>query len=513
MSFYKEKYDAVVVGGALSGLACALTLASKGKDVLVLERHNLPGGIATSFVRGGMEMEATLHEMMSIGPEEKPLKIRAFFDEMGVKIRWLRVPEAYHLSVPSEKIEITLHAGFQTMAREIDAEYPGTYDKVLRLMELCQTVYDSVNVLSVHPMSKPAMLAKHAAFVKTCGYSAKQVLDTFGLPREVFDILSAYWIYVGAPMDDLPFTIYAVLMADYFGGGSYVCRDFSYEMAARMAVRCEELGVQIEYLQEVEKILVDGGHVRGVRTKRGDVIHADYVACSAYPNRCYTSMIEPLSAVPKDALRSVSARKLSVTCFSVAMLLDRSPDELGIREYSYFNSFTDMDTSRQWENLKTLGPYGYLTTICLNRANPGCTPPGMTSLSITTLPLPDGYLHIAEDEYLERKRAIAREMIDQMSVYFGVRLLDHIVEIEIETPVTIAHYAGAWNGGIYGYRHSMDDHIVARLQMSEEENYIPGLSFCGAHAISGNGMSPVITNGRKAAKTLLDQMAKEAANA
>ena len=55
MSFYKEKYDAVVVGGALSGLACALTLASKGKDVLVLERHNLPGGIATSFVRGGME--------------------------------------------------------------------------------------------------------------------------------------------------------------------------------------------------------------------------------------------------------------------------------------------------------------------------------------------------------------------------------------------------------------------------------------------------------------------------
>ena len=98
------------------------------------------------------------------------------------------------------------------MAREIDAEYPGTYDKVLRLMELCQTVYDSVNVLSVHPMSKPAMLAKHAAFVKTCGYSAKQVLDTFGLPREVFDILSAYWIYVGAPMDDLPFTIYAVLM-------------------------------------------------------------------------------------------------------------------------------------------------------------------------------------------------------------------------------------------------------------------------------------------------------------
>lgn len=94
MGFYKDHYDAIVIGGALSGMACALTLANKGKSVLILERHNLPGGIATSFVRGGVEMEATLHEMMSIGPEDQPLKIRTFFDEMGVKINWLRVPEA-----------------------------------------------------------------------------------------------------------------------------------------------------------------------------------------------------------------------------------------------------------------------------------------------------------------------------------------------------------------------------------------------------------------------------------
>ena len=56
----------------------------------------------------------------------------------------------------------------------------------------------------------------------------------------------------------------------------------------------------------------------------------------------------------------------------------------------------------------------------------------------------------------------------------------------------------------------MDDHIIARLQMAEDENYIKGLSFSGAHAISGDGMSPCITNGRKAAKILLDQMEEEA---
>jgi hypothetical protein len=98
---------------------------------------------------------------------------------MGVKINWLRVPEAYRISVPDEKIDITLHAGLETMAKEIDAQYPGTYSEVKRLMDLCATVYASVNVLSVHPMSKPMMLVKHNAFVRTCGYSAKEVMDTF----------------------------------------------------------------------------------------------------------------------------------------------------------------------------------------------------------------------------------------------------------------------------------------------------------------------------------------------
>ena len=66
MKFYKDHYDVIVIGGALAGLSSALMLADKGLDVLVLERHNLPGGIATSFVRGGIEIEAALHEMMSI---------------------------------------------------------------------------------------------------------------------------------------------------------------------------------------------------------------------------------------------------------------------------------------------------------------------------------------------------------------------------------------------------------------------------------------------------------------
>ena len=508
MKFYKDHYDVIVIGGALAGLSSALMLAEKGKDVLVLERHNLPGGLATSFVRGGIEIEATLHEMMGIGPKDHRLKIGEFLENMGVNVDWLEVPEAYHASLPG--IEVTLHPGFERFAKEIDAEVPGTYEKVLKLLNLTHEVFNSVNELSVHPASKVQMLLKHEAFVKTAGYTTMEVINTFDLPKKAVDLLAPYWMYVGSGLNELPFTIYCMLIADYIGYGSYIPHKFSHEISVKMAERAEALGVQIEYRQHVEKILVKDGKVYGVRTARGDEIHADYVISAPYPNTVYTSMIEPLSAVPEKAIKAVNGRRISLTAFSVIMILDKPAEELGIRDYSIFRGDT-MDTDVLYENLAGLGPYRYLTCICHNYANPDATPAGTCSFSITTLPRVDGWKTVTADEYDRVKHEVAKQMIDDMSKYYGVNLLDHVLEIVIETPMTVAHYTGMWNGCIYGYAHTMQDHMVARLQTAEEEKFFEGLEFAGAHQIAGDGMGPAVTNGRKAAKNVLDDMKKKEA--
>ena len=312
MKFYKDHYEVVIIGGGLAGMACALQLQAWGiKDILILEKHNLPGGLATDFVRNGFEIEATLHEMMSIGTKDNRLKVGKFFDDMGVDIDWLHVPECYRVVLPNSGIDATLHEGYETVAREIDAKVPGTYDKVHELMLLCRRVYDSMNILSVTPMSKVQMLLKHPDFVKTVGYSATEVINTFDLPKKAVEMLTPYWIYVGNRMDDLPFTIYAFLMADYFTG-SYVCRGYSHEMSMKMQAKVEENGAQFELRQEVTKILVKNGKAVGVRTARGDEISCDYVVSAAYPNKVYTRMIEPASEVPEGALKMVNGRALSV---------------------------------------------------------------------------------------------------------------------------------------------------------------------------------------------------------
>jgi phytoene dehydrogenase-like protein len=50
-------YEAIVIGAGNGGLTAATALAQKGVKTLLLERHNIPGGSATSFCRGRFEFE------------------------------------------------------------------------------------------------------------------------------------------------------------------------------------------------------------------------------------------------------------------------------------------------------------------------------------------------------------------------------------------------------------------------------------------------------------------------
>ena len=511
--YFDSEYDVIIVGAALAGLSAALELAKAGKKILILEQHNLPGGVATSYVRGGVEFEASLHEMMCIGEKDNPLACRAFLESHGVDVDWVRIPDAYRYI--DDEIDTVIRSGqngdVETPSKDIakacgeNEEGGPIYAKVLDFLKLCQRIDASCDDVQNHKRSLAYIALHHSELAATAGYSAKEVMDAYDLPKKAVDLLSAYWVYLGNPASRLPFCVYAVVLAQYLGNGAYIPRHTSFEMSLKMAERAREDGVQIEYRQRVEKILInEKGVVYGVRTASGAEIHAKHILCGAYPNTVYSKMLEEGIKVPQRILKAAHAKKLSVSAFSVVLLLDKSPEELGIKDYATFLYVDKGRDEEAYEKGKGEGPYSYIACICPNIVLPDCCPEGETVYSLTYLPNGEAFAGVNEQNYGEISRKNATFFIEQASKMLGVNLFDHIQEITLETPITIAHYAGSYLGTIYGYLHDMDAHIVARIMHPEFESSFPGLYFIGAHHLDGDGMAPVINSGRHVARDVLE---------
>ena len=106
-----SNYDVIVVGAGNGGLMAAANTAKGGLKTLLLEKHNLPGGCATSFRRGRFEFEPSLHELCGVGTKEEPSEIYGLFDELGAEVDWQYEDTMYRTIVKGENgYDVTVKA-------------------------------------------------------------------------------------------------------------------------------------------------------------------------------------------------------------------------------------------------------------------------------------------------------------------------------------------------------------------------------------------------------------------
>ena len=140
------EYDAVVIGAGNGGLSAALTLAMQKKKVLVLEKGSVPGGFATSFIRGRFEFEASLHELCDYGTREKNGNLYKLFKQFGVadKLDFVTVPEAFKVISLETGEQYAMPFGREAFISKMESYVPGSRPSMTVFFDLADETSEAM---------------------------------------------------------------------------------------------------------------------------------------------------------------------------------------------------------------------------------------------------------------------------------------------------------------------------------------------------------------------------------
>ena len=496
-----DSYDAIVIGAGNGGLTAAATLAQKGLKVMLLERHNIPGGAATSFCRGRFEFEVALHQLSGLGTPEKPGLLRMALDKLGIMddLEFVEIADLYHVATP-DGFNITLKTDRdETIAALID-KFPREKDAIRKYFDLMASYANDMIGAFIFRDPEPSR-DKYPDLYKYALQNSKDILDEYFSDPLLKAVLSVLWGYIGVPPTRLAFAYLSMVLFQYMEFKPFHIKGGSQALSNAILNKFLTTGGAARFNCGAKKIVVEDGKVKGVATADGDEIRCDHVISNASPIATYNHLMNP-EQVPEDALVEMKSRNLSSSAFTMFIGFDCEPDQLGITESTNFLMDSTDISDGILDRMNRLAIEDELMVFsCYDVSDPQFSPPGTCQANVVTLKYGEPWLRIPPRQYNDVKFRCADAMLERIEAIFpGAR--NHIEEIEIGTPLTHMRYLGHPLGAIYGYEMLTKD---ALFFQPSRYSAIEGLFFAGGWA-GDNGFEPTLRSGIAAAKSIIRRL-------
>jgi len=496
-----ETYDVVVIGAGNGGLTAAATLAKSGLDVLLLERHNIPGGAATSFCRGRFEFEVALHQLSGLGTPQKPGLLRTALDRMGIldDLEFVEIPDLYHVATP-DGFRLTIKPDRVQAIAALQEKFPHQKAAIQSYFDLLANFAN--DFIGAFIFRDPeASGQKYPHLYKNAFKPSSEILDAYFSDPLLKAILSVYWGYLGVPPTRLAFAYLAMIFFQYTEFKPFHIKGGSQALSNAILNKFISNGGTVRFNCGAKKILVDNGKVKGVLTAADEKINSACVISNASQVSTYTELIDP-QCVPDAVNTEMRGRRLSTSAFTMFVGLDCEPAELGITESTNFLMANTDISDAIIDRMRKLDIEDELMVMsCYDVADPDFSPPGTCQLNIVTLKYGEPWLRSPPADYFKIKYRCAEGMLRRVEEIFpGIRA--HIEEIEVATPLTHMRYLGHPAGAIYGYEQLAKDSLFFQ---PGRYSPIDGLFFAGGWA-GDCGFEPTLRSGISAAKSIIKRM-------
>mgnify|MGYP006273021883 FL=1 len=329
---------AVVIGAGIGGLSAAASLAAKGLDVTVVERHAAPGGKMREVVAGGAALDAgpTVFTMRWVF-EELFAEAGADFGRAVTLLPVERLARhgwtdgaAFDLYADPERADAAVGA----FAGAAEAKrFAAFRARVREIYETLEQPYIASQKPTTASLIGRVGLGRIGALWRTTPFQTMAKALATSLENEKLrQLFGRYATYCGSSPYSAPATL--MLVAHVELAGVWLVEGGMHRLARAVETLGRDKGATYRYGAHVDEIVVENGRAAGVRLADGETLPADIVVCNGDVGALAAGL---LGATAKKAVPAYPRAERSIS----AMVWSAKAETRGfplIRHSVFFNA-------------------------------------------------------------------------------------------------------------------------------------------------------------------------------
>ncbi|MEW5817387.1 MAG: NAD(P)/FAD-dependent oxidoreductase [Spirochaetota bacterium] len=495
MSLESKKYDVVVVGAGMGGLSSGAFLAKEGKSVLLLEKHDKPGGYLTSFTRGEYTFDSAIFHLTDMGEGQT---ISQFIRYWGEEIQATKVDYRFRYFIGLKEYIINSRNAQQDLIRY----FPEETNAVEKFFSLASRMIEET-LSQAAPKPPYAMnwvekivfgftaVFNRPLFLRYATRSSVKFLKRHFKNKSLASLLWSYY-----PLHSL------ILFAHVFGWETATRGEIYYPQGGMQAIpnaavkAVKRNGGELVLNCEVERILIQEGRAAGVRCTDGREFYADVVISNAPIHHTLFKLTKGIASL--DGLRAeIDKRKICGSGVFVFLGVDQSYDFDGVNFLAVMEEET-IDTPEE-----KLTPQNCPILLIVPPQ-----PQGQTNYSVILAAiLPYEYEHCWRTEgtreqgepYYQLKTQVKNSLLDRVCQKLGEEFRGVIRYSLASTPLTFERYTYNEKGSFMGWKVDRAHYGKFLPQTTPIKNFY----LAGQWVFPGFGVPGVMASGYYAAKTIL----------
>ena len=483
---FLPKYDVVIVGAGVGGLACANYLAKAGLAVLLLERHAIPGGYAGSFRKKGFYFDAAAHYLSSC--RESGQVGRLIQDHnLSQFLQLERVDPSDTLLFPSGPVEIAA----------TPSEFASNLSKVFPRDR--KGIHDLFKYLQDTPATQLYVDLKTKLF--------SQVLDEFLQDYRLKAHLEILLGNIGAPASRASALSAAFLFREYIFDGGYYPKGGMQQFCDALTKRFSSYGGDIALGMPARGLIIKDGAIKGVLVRGGLSVECSHVVANCDPFQLVTELINGSAGNALAEYKTKLEQGLpSISAFMLHIGLSTSlENRIPYRGCIWYSPTFDIQScfSNWMDGEVDFKNDGFIFASFPSAHNPDLAPEGKSSVQLIT------GATFRSPEYWDQNSERLADAIIQRAERFIPNLSRDIEFRLVATPQTLRKYTMNHAGAMYGWAP-----IPKQVGQGRALDHLPirGLSLVGhwAGPPAGTGGIPMaVYTGRNVASRLLKQFGKQ----